>query len=115
MVKLTICAVRKAGLTHEEFDRYWRDTHAEVIKSVPEFTRHVRRYVQCHGVEGSGPLGGDGGYDGIAELWFDDAAAVERAVSEPRYLEVIRADEHKFVDGERCVSYLSEELEVIAA
>jgi uncharacterized protein (TIGR02118 family) len=113
MIKLTICAVRKPGLTHAEFDHYWRHEHAPLIRSVTEFNRHVRRYVQCHRIEVGDAFGSDGGWDGIAELWFDDVGAMQRAFSEPRYLELVRPDELKFVDLERCVSYVSEELEVI--
>jgi len=113
MVKIIVCAVRKPGMGHEEFDRYWRNQHAAVIKSVPEFTRHVRRYVQCHLAAQDTPFLEAGSYDGVAELWFDDLAAMNAAFSEPRYLEVIRPDELKFVDMERTVSLVTEELEVI--
>ena len=51
MIKLTIWAVRKPGLSHAEFDTYWRERHGPLLRSVTEFTRHVRRYVQCHGVD----------------------------------------------------------------
>lgn len=114
MVKLTIGAVRKPGMSHAEFDAYWRDCHGPLVRSVGEFTRHVRRYVQCHGVEAGRAFGADGGFDGIAELWFDDVESIARAFAEPRYLELIRPDELKFVDIPRCVSYVSEELEVFA-
>ncbi len=50
---------------------------------------------------------------GIAELWFDDVESMNAAFNEPRYLEIIRPDELKFVDLERCMSFVSEELEVI--
>lgn len=113
MIKLTIWAVRKPGLSHEEFDTYWRDQHGPLIRSVTEFSRHVRRYVQCHGIEAGPGFGHSSNFDGIAELWFDDVAAMNRAFAEPRYLEVIRPDELAFVDIERCVSYVSEELTVI--
>ncbi len=113
MVKIIVCAVRKPGMSHEQFDRYWRNQHAAVIKSVPEFTRHVRRYVQCHLAAEDTPFLATGSYDGVAELWFDDVAAMNTAFSEPRYLEVIRPDELKFVDMERTVSLVTAELEVI--
>lgn len=113
MVKMVVCAVRKPGMEHAEFDRYWRHQHAAVIKSVPEFTRHVRRYVQCHLAAQDTPFLQAGGYDGVAELWFDDVAAMNTAFNEPRYLEVIRSDELKFVDMERTVSLVTEELEVL--
>ncbi len=113
MVKLTICARRRDDLTHEQFDTYWRDQHGPLIRATTEFSRHVRSYVQCHGVDSAGAFGAESDWDGIAELWFDDVEAMQRAFAEPRYLEVIRPDELKFVDLEACVSYLSEELKVI--
>lgn len=113
MVKLIICATRRSDITHEEFDSYWRERHAPLLKSVAEFARYVRKYVQCHLVKGTPPFGIAGSYDGVAELWFDSAEDAARAFSEPRYLEIIRADELKFVDPGRCISFMTEELQVI--
>jgi uncharacterized protein (TIGR02118 family) len=113
MIKLIICAKRKAGLTFEEFDRYWRERHGPLVRSVPEFARHVRKYVQCHLLKGAVPFGIPGDYDGVAELWFDSVEDAAAAFREPKYLEIIRADEIKFVDGSRCISFATEELQVI--
>ena len=113
MIKLIICATRKAGLSFEEFDTYWRDRHGPLVKSVHEFARHVRKYVQCHRTSNRTPFGAAGNYDGVAELWFDSAEDAAKAFAEPRYLEIIRADELKFVDPHRCISFMTEEIEVI--
>src|SRR5882724_9348098 len=113
MVKYIICAARKAGMTHEEFSAYWRNYHGSVVKSVPEFTRHVTKYVQCHLVGKTVPLGAAGVYDGVAELWFDSVEELETAFNEPRYLEIIRPDELKFVDLSKCISFVTEEVSVI--
>ncbi|MBM4256601.1 MAG: EthD family reductase [Deltaproteobacteria bacterium] len=113
MVKIVICVTRKAGLTWEEFDSYWKNHHSKVVTSVPEFTRHVRKYTQCHLVKGALPLGAAGQYDGIAELWFDSVAALETAFNEPRYLEIIRPDELKFADLGKCLSFITEEVHVM--
>jgi uncharacterized protein (TIGR02118 family) len=113
MVKYIICATRKAGMTHEEFAAYWRNHHGPVVKSVPEFTRHVRKYVQCHLVADAVPLGAAGNYDGVAELWFDSVEELEAAFNEPRYLAIIRPDELKFVDLSKCISFVTEEAPVI--
>ena len=113
MVKYIICAKRKAGMTHEEFGAYWRNHHGAVVKSVPEFTRHVRKYVQCHLVGGAVPLGAAGDYDGVAELWFDSVEELETAFREPRYLEIIRPDEITFVDLSKCLSFITEEVQVV--
>ena len=70
MIKLSYCLRRKPGLSRDEFGRYWHDVHGPIGWRIPG----LRRLVQVHTVE-------DGGYDGIAELWFDDLAALEpRAV-----------------------------------
>ena len=44
MVKLIYCITRKPELSVEEFQRYWRETHAPIAARIPG----VRRYVQCH-------------------------------------------------------------------
>jgi uncharacterized protein (TIGR02118 family) len=110
MIKYIICATRKAGMTREEFSAYWRHQHGPLVKSVPEFMRHVRKYVQCHLVGGAVPLGAAGDYDGVAELWFDSVDELVSAFNEPRYLEIIRPDERKFVDLNKCISFITEEV-----
>jgi uncharacterized protein (TIGR02118 family) len=69
---------RKDGLTHEEFVRHWFEVHAPLAHAVPG----VRRYVQSHIVEERTRPdipATDVEIDGIAELWYDDRAGMERA------------------------------------
>jgi uncharacterized protein (TIGR02118 family) len=113
MVKYIICVTRKAGLSREEFSAYWRHHHGPLVAGVPEFARHVRKYVQCHLVASEVPLGAAGSHDGVAELWFDSVEDLVKAFNEPRYLEVIRPDEQKFVDAAKCISFVTEENPVI--
>jgi uncharacterized protein (TIGR02118 family) len=113
MVKLIICATRKPGMSHEEFSTYWREKHGPLVKSVSEFSRHVRRYVQCHLVKTAVPFGIPGDYDGVAELWFDSVESAAAAFREAKYLEIIRPDEQKFLDLQKCISFVTEENQVI--
>jgi len=113
MVKLIICAVRQSGMSHEEFGKYWREKHGPLVKSVTEFSRHVRRYVQCHLAKSDVPFGTPGDYDGVAELWFDSVDSAAAAFAEPRYLEIIRPDEQTFLDLQKCISFVTEETQVI--
>lgn len=68
---------RKPGMSREEFQRYWYDSHGPLVRSKAEALR-IRRYVQTHLVESeangfiarardSEPEH----YDGLAELWWD--------------------------------------------
>ena len=112
MITMIVFVSRKAGLSQEEFSAYWRERHAPLVKGVPEFMRHVRKYVQHHpapGVDAVAPFGDGGGYDGVGEIWFDSREAMAAAFGEPRYLEIIRPDEANFFDASRCLSFISTE------
>lgn len=113
MVKLIVLVVRKHGMSFDEFDTYWREQHGPLVKRVTEFSRHVRKYVQSHRATSAIPLAADAAFDGIAELWFDSTASLEQAFTEPRYLEIIRPDELKFIDLEKCQSIVCEEHAVV--
>jgi uncharacterized protein (TIGR02118 family) len=78
MVKAIHFFKRKPGMDVDSFAAYWRTRHAAIVKRVPG----VRRYVQ------SLPLGSiyDGvepACDGVAELWYDDIAAMRRIADLP--------------------------------
>lgn len=101
MIKLLVFLKRKPGMSPEEFHEYWSGTHARIVMGVPEFMRYVRRYVQSHTIEELSldfPGGGNAGYDGMVEIWFDDAQSMKAAFETPGYLNTIRPDEPKFLD-----------------
>ncbi len=100
MVKLIYCITRKQGLSVEEFQRYWRETHAGIAARIPG----VRRYVQCHTLPGSYAGESAPAYDGAAELWFDDEDALQRAMASPE-TQAAREDERNFIDHSK-VFYL---------
>jgi len=112
MVKFIGCLKRKAGMTSEEFHRYWKEQHWPLAKSVPEFFRYVRKYVQSHTLAdpAAGFSGFEAPFDGFAELWFDSLEDVGKAFAEPRYLEIIRPDELRFLDLPNCKVAVVEEV-----
>ena len=106
---------RKPEHTREHFITYWRDRHAPLLKTVPEFWRHVRGYTQHYVIPEAtrGMAAGEkdieaSGYDGVAELRFDSLAELEAAFIAPRYLEVIRPDEATFV-GKGTAAFVARE------
>ena len=104
MVKAIYLIRRKPGMSVEDFHRYWREVHGAIAARIPG----MRRYVQCHAIANAS---GDD-WDGAAEAWFDDLAAVERAVASPEY-KAAREDEHRFIDMERTSLIFTEEVPVI--
>src|SRR5271156_1485506 len=82
MIKSISLLTRRPELTHAQFVQHWLEIHAPLAHAVPE----LRRYVQSHIIdERTRPdiPTTDVAIDGIAELWYDDRAAMARAVGSP--------------------------------
>ena len=110
MLKMIALLTRKEGATHEEFVGHWVEVHAPLAHGVPE----LRRYVQSHIVgEQTRPdiPTTEVAVDGIAELWFDDRAALERAHETPEMKRLL-ADGATFIGGIKI--FFVEEKEILA-
>ena len=92
MVKALSFFKRRAGMPVEEFQAYWRARHPDVVTKLPG----VRRYVQSH-TRTAVYQGGEPVYDGIAEVWFQNTAAMHALRGTPE-LEAVQADEARFID-----------------
>jgi uncharacterized protein (TIGR02118 family) len=103
MIKLVYCITRKPGLTDKEFFHYWEHVHGPIGRRIP----HLRKLVQSHRVIVAGdPIQPD--FDGMAELWFDDANALLAARSSPEWKTSVE-DEALFVDHTKTAYFVSEE------
>jgi uncharacterized protein (TIGR02118 family) len=121
MYKLTFCLRRKPGISREEFQRYWRETHAPLVAERAELLG-VRRYVQVHTADLDGLHAAfqarNGGapepYDGVAELWFDDLEAI--ATDDPRRQQAaaeLLEDEKNFIDLPNSPLWIAEEHTIV--
>jgi uncharacterized protein (TIGR02118 family) len=121
MPKLVFCLHRLPGLSREEFQRYWKETHAPLVCRYAEVLG-IQRYVQLH--TGNDPLnpllraarGAPDAYDGVAELWWKSREALEAAVTTPEGQEagrILLEDERRFIDLRRSPLWLAEEHEII--
>lgn len=104
MIKLVYCITRRPGMSLEEFSQYWRDVHAPIGRRIPRLRRLVQSHRLAHPVA-------PGDFDGMAELWFDDLAALEAAQRSPEW-RASTADEANFVDDTRTASFVTEEHEI---
>jgi len=109
--------VRKPGLSPEAFRKHWKEVHGPLVLSLPEMTRHIRRYVQNlpAGLEMPADATGGAAIDGVAEMVFDDFEAIQRCFAEPCYLAHVRPDEEAFLDLARCQVVVVEERVLIGA
>lgn len=121
MVHLVFCLRRLPHLSRAEFQHYWRETHAPLVKKHAA-ALGIKRYVQAHTID---PVGTQGiaasrgapdPYDGVAELWFDldqllSLAQREAAVEAGRAL---LEDERRFIDLAQSPIFITEENVVVS-
>lgn len=103
MIKACTMIRRKPGMSLEAFRNYWLNRHPEVVCKLPG----LRRYVQNHPLMG-GYRKGDLVFDGVAEVWVDDSAAMRAMSAAPEYA-AVEADEEAFIDRSSMVLLLTEE------
>jgi uncharacterized protein (TIGR02118 family) len=124
MIKLVFTLRRREDMTREEFQRYWREQHAPLVKRHADALQ-IRRYVQVHsrdtdldqavaGARGSEPRF----YDGVAELWWDSleelVAAFSSDAGQAAGQELLE-DELRFIDLPRSPLWFGEENPVFDA
>jgi len=103
MVKLVYCITKKAGLTDEEFFRYWKSVHGPIGARIPRLRRLVQSHRQILPGDKNRP-----DYDGMAELWFDDVEALLAARQSPEW-RASNEDEANFIDHSKVAYFVSEE------
>ncbi|MGH7696807.1 MAG: EthD domain-containing protein [Gemmatimonadaceae bacterium] len=106
MIKLLYCFRKRPGLTDAEFDSYWRDVHGPIGARIPG----LRRFVQSRVIQ----LPSDArtpDFDGIVELWFDDARALIDARKSAEWREA-GLDEENFLDPVSTMYAVTEEREI---
>ncbi len=92
MVKAVAFFKRRAGMAVEEFQAYWLSRHPEVIAKLAGVHRYVQSHTRLAAYEKGEPA-----YDGIAELWFEDIAAMHALRGTPQ-MSAVQADEARFID-----------------
>jgi uncharacterized protein (TIGR02118 family) len=117
MVKIVFCLKRLPTLTREEFQAYWRDVHAPLVTARARLLG-IRRYVQCHTTDdadfaGMARLrGAPGPFDGVAEIWFDDAGEGSSDERRRAARELVD-DERRFIDLPNSPIFYAQELEIL--
>ena len=92
----------REGVDPEDALRHWREKHAQLMLEIPG----VVRYVQSRAVEHLSP-----GFDGVAELWFEDREAYEAATRTPAWAAAVE-DNQRFIDVGRMASAVVEQIVV---
>ena len=111
MIKTIGLLTRKDGWTHEQFMKHWIEIHAPLALAVPGLRRYVQNHIQAERTRAD-ITETTVEIDGVAELWFDDQAALEAAALTPE-MKALHADGAKFIG--RIKSYVVEEKFIIGS
>jgi uncharacterized protein (TIGR02118 family) len=89
MYKATICLTCKEDMSRGEFREYYENSHAPRVEDVPGIRKYTLAFVESD----------DSPYDSVADLYFDDEAAYDRAMSSDLMAELV-AHVDNFVNAE---------------
>ena len=101
MVKLMYVITPKAGMSWVDFQRYWLEVHAPIVKTIP----HLKRYVI--NVSRLRPDGTSAGI-AVAEQWFESLDAMKTALGTAEAKNALD-DIQKFAEVARTISGLVDE------
>ncbi len=112
MIKIIEFVKRKAGLSPEEFRKYYEEVHAPLaVKHLGQYyAKYTRNYVE-RSIEGEVPQ-----FDCVTEMWFNDGRAAQallRALGgsgasngyQTELGRVFREDEERFMDRARLTAF----------
>jgi len=116
MVHLIFCLRRLPHLSRTEFQRYWREQHAPLVRAHAA-ALGIRRYVQAHTIDP--PLSqaiaatrhAPDPFDGVAELWFDwdELTARMQGPAAREAGRLLLEDEQRFIDLPQSPIFLAED------
>jgi uncharacterized protein (TIGR02118 family) len=106
MIKVLAVLHKRPDMSREEFVRYWREVHAPLAEGM----EGVRRYVINPTLEAFAM--GEPSFDGVAELWFDDAAAARAAFASPAGVATTQ-DVAMFAQPEKTQIVIAEEIPIV--
>ncbi len=106
MLKIVFLISRRPGMDGEEFHRYWRETHAPIAAKLPLLRKYVLNHFAA-APDGTPPV-----YDGFAELWWDDAEAMEQSMASAEGQAAV-ADGDNFLDTERIQTFTVDEVKIV--
>jgi len=82
VIKSLSLLTRKSALSKVEFRRIWVGEHAPLVHAVPQVRRYVLSFVLDEPTRPDVPTQ-PMQVDAVAELWYDDMAAMQAAAASP--------------------------------
>ena len=91
MTKMMLLLYKRADLTDDEFNRYWRESHQPLLLQLPGLKKLVLNRVRR---DANTPASA---CDGISEAWYDSPEALYAGLASPAG-QAVAADSPNFLD-----------------
>jgi uncharacterized protein (TIGR02118 family) len=124
VIKLVFCLRKLPSFSGDEFQAYWRERHAPLVRKMAP-ALGILRYTQSHGFWDSRLTASANArqctviaYDGVAELWWNSLDHLISVGSMPAAREAGRLlleEERKFIDLPNSPLFFTEEHEIFVA
>ncbi len=111
MIKSLSLLSRKPEMSPEDFRKVWVGEHAPLVLHCPEVRRYILTFVLDEPTRSDVPTM-DMKVDAIAELWFDDMAALKRTGASP---EMKRVTDNGALYLGAIKTFITEEIPIIGA
>jgi uncharacterized protein (TIGR02118 family) len=109
MIKSLSLLTRKSSMSKEEFRRVWLGEHAPLVHAVPQVRRYVLSFVLDEPTRPDVPMQAMN-VDAVAELWYDDVAAMKAAAASPE-MKAVQANGALHLGAIK--SFITEEIAII--
>ena len=109
MIKSLSLLTRKSTMSREEFRRIWVGEHAPLVLAVPQVRRYVLSFILEEPTRPDVPTQ-TMSVDAIAELWYDDMAALKEAAASPE-MRAVQANGALHLGAIK--TFLTEEVDII--
>jgi hypothetical protein len=107
-VKLTTLLKRAPGTSVQDYRRNSLERYAPLVSELPG----LRRHLHCHARDGSYAFG-EARFDGVEQLWFDDAESLRTALASEHFLERVLPARQALADDGQVFSLAATEHWVI--
>lgn len=88
---------KKQGWTDEHFREYWRNTHGPLAARAPNLREYWQNLVTDRLQRGIDFARGPWDFDGVSQLWFDDAKHADHAFRDSDMAAALIEDEDRFL------------------
>ncbi len=109
MIKSVSLLTRKDSLSKAEFRNVWEREHAPMVRAVPGVRKYVLSFVIAEPTTANAPIQAMH-VDAMAELWYDDIAALQHAATTPE-LKAVLANGAKYLGAIKTL--ITEEVAII--